>query len=66
MRISMIHHAHRGAILVCALRGHAGVMNDIDVSSDTAFCHGLVAPFPFWLQQVLGAGGSSKPHAWQW
>lgn len=26
----------RGAILVCSLRGHAGVINDIDVSSDNA------------------------------
>jgi WD40 repeat protein len=31
------HHAHRGAVLVCTLRGHAGVINDIDVSSDNAF-----------------------------
>jgi WD40 repeat protein len=30
-------HAHRGAVLVCTLRGHAGVINDIDVSSDNAF-----------------------------
>jgi WD40 repeat protein len=27
----------RGAVLVCSLRGHAGVINDIDVSSDNAF-----------------------------
>ncbi|KAL3920258.1 MAG: hypothetical protein SGILL_003351, partial [Bacillariaceae sp.] len=27
----------RGAILVCSLRGHAGVINDIDVSSDNSF-----------------------------
>ena len=26
----------RGAVLVCSLRGHAGVINDIDVSSDNA------------------------------
>ncbi|GKY96173.1 hypothetical protein MPSEU_000577100 [Mayamaea pseudoterrestris] len=34
-----INHAslHRGAVLVCTLRGHAGVINDIDVSSDNAF-----------------------------
>ena len=27
----------RGAVLVCTLRGHAGVINDIAVSSDNAF-----------------------------
>lgn len=27
----------RGAVLVCSLRGHAGVINDIDVSSDNCF-----------------------------
>lgn len=27
----------RGAVLVCSLRGHAGVINDIDVSSDNSF-----------------------------
>lgn len=27
----------RGAVLVCSLRGHAGVINDIDVSADNAF-----------------------------
>jgi WD40 repeat protein len=27
----------RGAVLVCTLRGHAGVINDIDVSSDNSF-----------------------------
>ncbi|KAL7563259.1 hypothetical protein ACA910_016626 [Epithemia clementina (nom. ined.)] len=27
----------RGAVLVCTLRGHAGVINDINVSSDNAF-----------------------------
>ena len=27
----------RGAVLVCTLRGHAGVINDISVSSDNAF-----------------------------
>ena len=27
----------RGAVLVCTLRGHAGVINDIDVSSDNCF-----------------------------
>ena len=26
----------RGAVLVCTLRGHAGVINDIDISSDNA------------------------------
>eukprot|EP00980_Cylindrotheca_fusiformis_P006269 scaffold1340_cov122-Cylindrotheca_fusiformis.AAC.12 len=26
-----------GAVLVCSLRGHAGVINDIDVSSDNSF-----------------------------
>jgi hypothetical protein len=28
---------YRGAVLVCTLRGHAGVINDIDVSSDNGF-----------------------------
>eukprot|EP00977_Amphora_coffeiformis_P005716 scaffold1211_cov169-Amphora_coffeaeformis.AAC.15 len=28
---------HRGAVLVCTLRGHAGVINDIAVSPDNAF-----------------------------
>jgi hypothetical protein len=27
---------HRGAVLVCTLRGHAGVITDIDVSIDNA------------------------------
>jgi WD40 repeat protein len=27
----------RGAVLVCSLRGHAGVINDIDVSADNCF-----------------------------
>jgi WD40 repeat protein len=27
----------RGSVLVCSLRGHAGVINDIDVSSDNCF-----------------------------
>jgi hypothetical protein len=27
----------RGAVLVCTLRGHAGVINDIDISSDNSF-----------------------------
>jgi hypothetical protein len=27
----------RGAVLFCSLRGHAGVINDIDVSSDNSF-----------------------------
>ncbi len=27
----------RGAVLVCTLKGHAGVINDIGVSSDTVF-----------------------------
>jgi hypothetical protein len=27
----------KGAVLVCTLRGHAGVINDIDVSSDNSF-----------------------------
>jgi WD40 repeat protein len=32
---STLHYA-RGAVLVCTLRGHAGVINDIDVSSDNS------------------------------